>query len=369
MDIVFFVAYDGARPVGGLKVVYEYANRLVRRNHRVRILHTVQVYARGARLGLKDRLRMFSYIPFALSGKWKPDKWFKLDPAVELLWVPSMSRAFIPRADVYVATWWTTAERLIALKNLPGRKLYLIQHLETWIGFVDQVMATWKAPLEKIVIARWLGDVAREMGETCHYIPNGLDFSRFGCDVPPKDKNPLQIAMLFSPGVQWKGSPDGLSALIRLKEKYPGLEAELFGQDERRKDLPSWIVYHQSPEQDELRRIYNRAAIFLAPSHSEGWGLPPCEAMMCGSAVVATDIGGHREFCTDGVTALLVPPQDPGAIASAAATLIENEELRLRLARNGHRNIQKFTWDAACDAFERVLEGQPQLSESGALTP
>ena len=360
MDIVFLVAYEGSRPVGGLKVVYEYANQLARRNHKVRILHTVQVFPRDARLSVKDRLRIFEYLPYAFSGKWRPDRWFKLDPKVKLQWIPSLSRVFIPKAEAYIATWWTTAERLAAMHNLPGRKIYLIQHLETWTGFEDQVMATWKAPFEKVVIARWLEEVAHEMGETCHYIPNGLDFTKFGRDVPLETRNPLQLAMLFSPGVAWKGSNDGLSALIMLKDKYPNLEAEFFGTQDRPDDLPLWIVYHKSPAQAELRRIYNRASIFLAPSHSEGWGLPPCEAMMCGAAVIATDIGGHREFCTDGETALFVPPQAPEAIVLAAIRLIDDPQLRLRIAESGHQNIQRFTWDAACDAFEQVLQTSPR---------
>jgi glycosyltransferase involved in cell wall biosynthesis len=356
MDIVFFVAHDGSRPVGGLKVIYEYANRLAKNNHRVRILHTVQVPPRGAHVSIKDKLRFWEYISFALSGRWKPDSWFQLDPKVELVWIPSLSRMFLPRAEVYVATWWTTAERLMAMPELPGRKLYLIQHLETWVGFTDQVMATWKAPLEKIVIARWLEDVAHEMGEKCDYIPNGLDFEKFGLDTPIEERDPLHLAMLYSPGVTWKGSADGLAAVLSLKEKYPALRAEFFGTHEPTEGLPSWIVFHKSPKQEELRRIYNSAAVFLAPSHTEGWGLPPCEAMMCGGAVVATDIGGHREFCRDGDTALMVPAKAPDAMAEAATRLIEERELRLRIARNGNRNIEKFTWDTACKAFENILQ-------------
>jgi glycosyltransferase involved in cell wall biosynthesis len=87
--------------------------------------------------------------------------------------------------------------------------------------------------------------------------------------------------------------------------------------------------------------------------------------MMCGAAVVATDIGGHREFCTDGETALLVPAEDPAAIAGAVVRLLDDPELRLRLAQNGHRNIQRFTWEAACDAFERVL----RTPLAGQITP
>ena len=177
------------------------------------------------------------------------------------------------------------------------------------------------------------------MGESCHYIPNGLDFTKFGCDVDPEARNPMRIAMLFSRSLAWKGSFDGLAALALLKQKIPALEAEFFGIDERPVDLPAWITYHHSPAQAELRRIYNRASIFLAPSLSEGWGLPPCEAMMCGAAVVATDIGGHREFCIDGENALLVPAQNPSAMADAVVKLLDDPELRLRLDLHGALHV------------------------------
>ena len=355
MKIIFLLPQEASHPIGGFKVVYEYANRLARRNHTVSVVHIAQLYPRDAQLSFRDRVRFFRYLPFALRGNWKPDQWFNLDPQVKLRWIPLLSRIFLPGADAYFATWWTTADHLAAMHHLPGRKFYLIQHLETWFGSADRVMATWKAPLEKIVIARWLEDVARQMGESCHYIPNGLDFTKFGCDTPPEIRNPMRLAMMFSHSLAWKGSSEGVSALTSLKNQYPSLVAELFGVDQRPQDLPAWIVYHHAPAQQELRNIYNRASIFLAPSLSEGWGLPPCEAMMCGAAVVATDIGGHREFCTDGETALLVPAKDPEAMAEAVGKLIRDTEMRLRLARNGYYNIQKFTWDAACDALERTL--------------
>jgi glycosyltransferase involved in cell wall biosynthesis len=359
MEIVFLLPQEAPRPAGGFKVVYEYANRLTRRGHRVTVLQIAHLLPKAVKPGFRDRLRVFRYLPFALNGKWRPDRWFKLDPAVKLAWIPSFSRIFLPKADIYVATWWSTADRLAAIQNFPARKLYLIQHLETWLGSEDQVMDTWKAPLEKIVIAHWLEEIAHAMGEKCHYIPNGLDFTKYGCDVSPESRNTRQVAMMFSHSLTWKGSFDGLAAIVRLKEQFPDIEAELFGIDERPDELPAWIVYHHAPPQVEIRRIYNRASIFLAPSHSEGWGLPPCEAMMCGTAVVATDIGGHREFCTDGENALLVPAQDPEAMACAVAKLFADSELRLRIAESGKIGIQRFTWDSAVDAFEGVLLSPP----------
>jgi glycosyltransferase involved in cell wall biosynthesis len=355
MKIVFILPQEAARPIGGFKVVYEYANALTRRGHHVHILHLALTTPRYMNRSIREKLRAVRYLRFALSGNWRPDSWFQMDPAVEISWVPWLSKRFMPEADVYVATWWVTAERLDAIRNLSGRKLYLIQHLETWGGPEEQVMATWKMPLEKIVISQWLKNIGSGLGEFCHYIPNGLDFTKFGCDLSPESRYPMHIAMPFYGGHKWKGSADGLAAVCELKKRYPELKAEFFGVYEPPENLPSWIAYHKEPAQHQLRAIYNRAAVFLAPSHSEGWGLPPSEAMMCGAAVVATDIGGHREFCKQADTALLVPPREPGKLAAAASMLIENDALRLRIAERGHNNIRRFTWQAATDAFEQVL--------------
>ena len=77
--------------------------------------------------------------------------------------------------------------------------------------------------------------------------------------------------------------------------------------------------------------------------------------MMCGAAVAATDNGGHREFAFHEKTALLSPPKDPRSLATNIIRLIRDEELRIRLAKQGNANIQQFTWDRAADAFEKAI--------------
>src|SRR3546814_12065085 len=66
-------------------------------------------------------------------------------------------------------------DRLPAAK---GRKFYLIQHLEDWTGPRERVLATWKLPLEKLVIARWLKDITIELGESTSYQPNARSEER-----------------------------------------------------------------------------------------------------------------------------------------------------------------------------------------------
>ena len=235
-----------------------------------------------------------------------------------------------------------------------GSKYYLIQGLELWGGYEQRVYATWKMPLRKIVIANWLRDIALEMGETAEYIPNGLNSNEFQMDILPRDRSPYSILMLYSEG-WWKASADGIEALSLVKSIVPNMCAVFFGVLPRPTTLPSWIVYFQRPEQTVLRKLYNNAAIFVSPSRTEGWGLPPSEAMLCGAALVATDIGGHREYAIHNRTALLSPANAPKALAENVLRLLLDSKLRIRIATQGYSHIQHFTWERASNSLEAVF--------------
>ena len=152
-----------------------------------------------------------------------------------------------------------------------------------------------------------------------------------------------------------KGTVDGISALVALKNEFPQLKANLFGVFPRPKNLPDWISYSQNPGQSIIRQLYNEAAIFISPSIAEGWPLPPAEAMQCGTAVVGTDIGGHREYMYPEVTALLCAAQNPSSIENQVRRLMLNPTLRAELAENGYKSIQRFVWNTSVDRLERIL--------------
>ena len=352
MRTSFVLPTHGIKPIGGYKVVYEYASHLARRGHKVSVVHPqipfpdmpLRVRARG----------VLAYVTRKLNGSYGPESWFQVDPAVRLLWVWSLEERHIPDADVIVSTCWETAEIVARYSTAKGRGYNLIQHWETWSGPEERVRASWKLPLRKIVIASWLRDIAEELGESCVLIPNGLDFSRFNKDIPPIQRNRAQVMMLYH-SYNWKGSADGLAALSAVKREIPDLQVVLFGTPEKPDSLPDWITYHRKPEQRKLRELYNQAAIFVAPSWTEGWPLPPAEAMMCGTALAATDIGGHREYAIHEQTALLSPPKNPAALAGNILRLIRDDALRMGIAERGNAYIRQFTWDKAADLFEAAL--------------
>jgi len=348
--VTFVLPGSGHLPVGGFKVVYEYANRLLGRGHEATVVHTAQFDQEAAAFSrLKTRVR---FVQRTLDKSYRPE-WFPLHPEVTLLWRATPAAAGVPDADVVIATAWQTAEWLGDYPTEKGRKFYLIQHYETWSGPKARVDATFSLGLRHLAIARWLQDVVRAQGADADYLPNGLDFSAFGVDVAPERRGPR--AMMLYHEADWKGSADGLRALEQVKAQIPDLGATLFGTPAA-PALPSWIRYEQRPTPEVLRRLYNESAIFLATSWTEGWGLPGCEALMCGCALAATDVGGHREFARHHETALLSPPKDPAALAQNVVKLLQDDALRVQLTEQGRAYVQRFTWERAVVGLEQQFK-------------
>ena len=102
--------------------------------------------------------------------------------------------------------------------------------------------------------------------------------------------------------------------------------------------------------------LYRGARAFVLPSRYEGFGLTCLEAMACGTPVVAADRASLPEVCGD--AALLVDPDEPGAIARAVTSICDDPELAGRLAAAGERRARSFSWQraaSACDALLRAL--------------
>ncbi|WP_153306310.1 glycosyltransferase family 4 protein [Desulfatiglans anilini] len=350
--ITFLLPGSSGKPSGGARIVYEYANRLANRDNSVSIVHApITRIDSSLKMLIKAIVR---YPQRILDKSFRPDRWLQVDKKVRVFWVPCFYEHFIPDGDIVVATAWMTSEWISRYSPRKGEKFYFIQHFEDWDTSKERVEKTWKLPLHKIVIAKWLRNIAKQLGQSVFYIPNALDFHHFFTEVPIHRRKPNRGAMLYHTH-EFKGSNYGLEALEKVHRINQKLEMDFFGLPAPPKNLPPWITYHQNPSQVKLRNIYNRAAFFVAPSLSEGWPLPPAEALACGAALVATDIGGHKEYSIHGNTALLSPPKDTDALASNIVKLIDNNELRFRLVINGQKLLNQFTWEKSVTAFEQAL--------------
>lgn len=90
----------------------------------------------------------------------------------------------------------------------------------------------------------------------------------------------------------------------------------------------------------DVAEFMGRIGLFVLPSRSEGLGLVLVEAMAAGRPVVATRVGGIPEVVSDGETGLLVPPEDPVALAVAIRRILDDPDLAARMGRAGRSRAE-----------------------------
>lgn len=104
----------------------------------------------------------------------------------------------------------------------------------------------------------------------------------------------------------------------------------------------------------QVAAILGRAGVFVLASRSDNLPLAILEAMQAGLPIVATRVGGIPEEVRDGKEGLLVPTEDPVALADALARVLLDAELRHRLGRAARERAAAFTWKRAAERYESL---------------
>ncbi len=116
--------------------------------------------------------------------------------------------------------------------------------------------------------------------------------------------------------------------------------------------FPEWIA------DGDLPALLSAAEVFVFPSLYEGFGLPPLEAMACGTPLICSNASSLPEVVGDG--GILIDPRDPGAWTQALASVLGDQPLQAELRARGLARADKFSWDrAACETlavYRQVLE-------------
>ena len=184
-----------------------------------------------------------------------------------------------------------------------------------------------------------------------------------------------------APTISWVGRIDPIKdveTLVRafalVHEEMPAARLRLFGSPPKGRE--SYLEHCQDLTADlgiagpvtfegrveNIRDAYDAGQIVALSSVSEGFPYSLIEAMTCGRACVATDVGGVTEAVGD--TGLVVPPRSPKRMAGAFLTLLQNDDLRHRLGAAARtRALENFTVDGAISAFHEIY------SSAGAARP
>ncbi len=265
----------------------------------------------------------------------------------------------LPDADILIATWWETAEWVARAAPRKGAKVYFIQHHETFDYLpTERVRATWRLPLQKITISNWLVELAaREYGDhNVHLIPNAVDLGQF--HAPPRGRQGRPTIGILYSSVKWKGVDVSLSAIERAAKRVPGLRLIAFGSQPVRRQLPlpPGTSFHYLPAQESIRDLYSSCDVWLCGSYSEGFHLPPLEAMACRCPVVSTSVGGPSDIIEPGRNGYLVPVGDAEALADRLVDVLCLDDVRWRAMSDAAlATATRYTWDDATDLMDSAL--------------
>jgi glycosyltransferase-like protein len=220
-----------------------------------------------------------------------------------------------------------------------------------------------------VVSEHWRDLLRREYGTAAEVVHNGVDPARFRAADPVQAKGLRQRAgaadrplILSVGGIEpRKGSDTLVRAVAALKQAgrrpvYAVVGGHSFQDYRAYRDrvlaslpglglrLDDDVVLLGTVPDAELPGWYAAADVLAFPSIKEGWGLAVLEAMSAGLPVVTSDLPVFREFLTPGRDALLVPVDDPPALAAALAAILDDPELADRLRSAARATCERFSW-------------------------
>jgi glycosyltransferase involved in cell wall biosynthesis len=198
--------------------------------------------------------------------------------------------------------------------------------------------------------------------ETTIVIRNGVT-TRAGDLAEPRSARPrlVMVGRLQAP----KDPITLVRALALVSAR--GLEALLVGDGPERAAVEDEIerlgvgsAVRLLGERTDVPELLATAHVFVLSTRSEGLPLSVLEAMAAGLPVIASNVGGIHELVADGVSGVLVPPDDPDALAEAIERLVEDPSLAQRLGRAGRRRVaENFDLEAVREAhlalYRRML--------------
>lgn len=219
-----------------------------------------------------------------------------------------------------------------------------------------EVARRWGVPAERLtwlpngIDLQWAhADLQGPARRRAHAVPEGaivvLSLSRLVLSKRvDRIIQAMQLAMRDSPKrmLLWVVGDGPLRGTLESQAQRAGVEA----------------VFHGTVGRDEIPHLLDAADLLVSTSILTNMSIPTCEAMVTGTPVVALDVGGTRDVVRDGDTGLLVPEDDPTALATAIRRLAEDDALRLRLGQQAQAFALRtfMDWDRRVGEEIRVLD-------------
>jgi L-malate glycosyltransferase len=277
----------------------------------------------------------------------------------QLLYLPSLIRlASADIVHVFSASYWSfllaPLPAMAVARSLNKRVVLHYHsgeaddHLSNWGSLVHP----WLALADEIVVpSEYLRTVFARHGYRVRVIPNVVDLSRFGY----RHRLPMRPRLLSARNLERGYRIDVvLQAFARFKAIVPDATLTIagYGSEERRLRRLAGALAGDSVrfvgkiDPDRMPALYADADLFVNASVVDNQPVSIIEALSAGLPVVSTPTGDIRFMLQDGDAGVLVPPDDPAAMARALLALWRDPEHAAALARRARSDAAKYTWPA-----------------------
>ena len=353
MKVTFLT--PGPNLTGGARVISIYARELAKRGCEVQVM-----VPRGSRPDVRSIIRQLLKGRLPPQSAWQPSHYDGIEPLVRRLdRLGPITATECPDADVVIATWWETAQWMLAMPPSKGRRFHFVQHYEAFSeDMKPKVDAVLAADTRKITISRWLERmlVERFGNSDVTLIPNGVDMGQF--NAARRERNPHPTVGMLYHDAPFKNTNAGVAAFVKLQRHFPDARLVAFGENEPSDDvpLPPDAIYYRHPAQHAIRDIYASCDVWLCPSKAEGFYLPLLEAMACRCPVISTPVGGPLDLIVEGDNGYIVPHDDGKAMGDRLIAFFEADGARWRrMSDAAHATALRHNWSLAADKFAEAL--------------
>ncbi|MDG2307979.1 MAG: glycosyltransferase [Candidatus Binatia bacterium] len=274
-------------------------------------------------------------------------------------------------ADATIATNWPTAYTVAGQQDSLFR-FYFVQDFEPEFysdrdPLYREAERTYDLPLQHVCIGRSLAArLGRLTGRPTERIDFAVDTEIFRTQVRAADRSgPTRVLFFARPGIKRRGFDLGVEALERFARERPEVEICMFGaEDEELRGVRFPFTNLGVLGHYELARVMNEAHILLCFSLSANVSWVPLQAMACGCAVVEADVPGVREMVQSD-TCLLAKPSGP-EVTEALVRLVDDDDLRCRLAENAAAALAERSWESSARQFEQILQKRCFVRAAGS---
>jgi glycosyltransferase involved in cell wall biosynthesis len=270
-----------------------------------------------------------------------------------------------PDCDINIATWYGTA--MPVWFSGKGKPFFFMQDFYEQINNACErriFESALKLPFCYLANSTFTKEIILNLQPKAqvHVANVGVDANVFyprGNDVNSDLKR--QKVMAIIRGEYFKGDDICIKVLNRVNRKIP-INAVLVGSSRNLQNLQSSIridfpyTLHEKVNDNQLAELYSSADLFLFTSRVEGFGLPPLEAMACGTPVVTTNCKANMDYAVSGYNCLVASPDDIQTLTDYTLKVIGDRLFSRRLIEGGIETARRFSWDRTVETFERAFE-------------